>query len=206
MAQTLFVKSKDAQGRVTQKKVQVIRSWQESDGRQLYLHLNGVYGYKDGSPIRSEAELDIIASPVQRKAAQRWWDLAGKKMSAEHYAVLEEKERELYESQIPAIEGDVSDLDAIMYIRRPIRNRSRAAYSEPHTWLGWFQSRPDWWGHANVIELGEHRYEIVPLDETPETDDESPDEDATTEDATTEDATTEDATTEDATTEEPGAD
>ena len=45
-------------------------TYQDVDGRQIYLHMDGVYGYKDGSPIQKKEELDMIGDPIQRRQHQ----------------------------------------------------------------------------------------------------------------------------------------
>ena len=163
MAQTLFVKVDDGEGGSKLKEIHVLRSWQESDGRQLFLHTNGIYGYKDESPVRTRAELDIIIDPTQKKMANVWWDRVGKDMSAGFY---QEREAEIEERQMKGlnvvVKGESSDLDSITYIRRPIKDKRKKAFSEPSTWPEFdLDFRPDWWGKASVIELGVYRYEQI---------------------------------------------
>lgn len=167
MAQKLYVKSTDENGKTAMKEVHIIRSWQESSGTQIYLHANGVYGYKDGSPVRDVKEFTIIGDPVQRKAAAAWWNRAGKTISEDFYKRQEEMIETRTLADVPVIEGDVSDLDTALYSRRPVTDRSRNAFSEPTTWFDWFDKRPDWWGHAPLIEIGGFRYKMteVPEDE-----------------------------------------
>lgn len=167
MAQTLYVKVTGADGKPGLKAVQVLRSWQESDGRQIYLHTNGVYGYKDGSPVKDEKELDIIGAPVQRKMALSWWNRVGKDMSAGHYdRETKEIEKRQMEGLPIALDGGESSLDAVTYVRRPLKDKRKSAFGEPAPWTEYgFQQRPDWWGLASGIDLGAWRYEIVDLDE-----------------------------------------
>ena len=160
MGQKLFIKVTKPDGTIGQQEINVIRSWQESDGRQIFLHTNGVYGYKDGSPVLKKDEFSIIGDPTQRRLAEGWWDRVGKQMSAGFYEVRNaEIERRQLEG-LPVVEGNSSNLDAMVYIRRPIEDKRKKAFSEPSTWteLG-FTTRPDWWGSAGMIEMGVYHYE-----------------------------------------------
>lgn len=159
--QKLQVKVKNKDGSTGLKTVTVIRSWAESDGRQLFLHLSGVYGYKDEAPVISANEFILISDPHQKARAQDWWDREGKDISNVFYERKEKEDAERQDAEVPAVEGDFSSLDVIQYIRRPIAQRSRAAYTNPGTWYEWFEGRPDWWGYARVIEIRGYRYEIV---------------------------------------------
>lgn len=167
MAQKLFVKVMAADGSAGLKEVNVLRSWQESDGRQIYLHANGVYGYKDGSPVKGADEFSIIGDPTQYKMAMVWWNKVGKDMSAGHYARVNAEIEKRQMAGVPVTpEGESSDLDATLYMRRPIKDKRRKAFSEPSTWPEFaFEQRPDWWGYAGVIELGIYRYEKVEAEE-----------------------------------------
>jgi hypothetical protein len=146
------------------KKVVVIRSWQKADGAQLYFHSNGTYGYKDGSPVRTRAELEdpgLIGNEEQRKLALVWWDRKGVDESKKYYASQAERSR-LVAERSPGVMRQVdSDLDIIMYMRRPLADRRRAAFGEPFTWFTMFENRPGWWGDAEIIEVGQYRYEKV---------------------------------------------
>ena len=161
--QTLFIETKTADGKPSLKSLTVVRSWMEVDGRQIYLFSNGIYGYKDGAPIESIEEVDRMPSmpELHRQKARHWWDLVGKDASEKFYAARSAEESAQYDASLPTVRGDASDFDAAMYIRRPEKNRSRDAFSEPTTWPGWFDARPDWWGAAPMIVLGEFRYELV---------------------------------------------
>jgi len=159
--QKLQVKVRNKDGSTRLKTVTVIRLWSQSDGKQLFLHSNGTYGYKDGSPVISAREFDIISDPHQRERAMDWWDRTGERISREFYEKREEEEIARQETDVPVVEGDFSSVDVIQYIRRPLKTRSRAAYGDPSTWYEWFDARPDWWGFARVIEIQGYRYEIV---------------------------------------------
>ena len=160
--QVLKVKIVNEKGEKSVLSVKIIRAWGDSGGAMIYLHHNGIYGYKDGSPIRDAKELNIIGDVRQKTLALSWWERIGHKISQQYY---DEREKALIERQeagiMPLGMGDISDLDAVQYIRRPVKDRKRAAFSDPHTWYEWFEARPDWWGQAAVIELGAYRYEIM---------------------------------------------
>ena len=175
MAQKLFVKTTDQKGNTVMKEVQVIRSWQESSGKQIYLHANGVYGYKDGSPVKKVDEFSIIGDPIQNKMARTWWEQKGKALSRDFYARLEAEIEERQVEGIPIpVEGESSDLDSVMYMRRPLNAKGKKSLSEPCTWPEFgFSKRPDWWGQAGMIELGGYHYEVVDMAELPEPDDEA---------------------------------
>ena len=159
--QKLFVKEKDKDGKTGLRSVHIIRSWQESDGKQIYLHHNGIYGYKDGSPIKNVEEFGIINDPHQKKLAEAWWDRSGKVFSEKYHADAE-KAMEARQAGIEGVTASTSDLDAAQYVRRLITNRKKDAWSEP---LSWFEcapnGRPEWWGKANIIEIGDYRYKRI---------------------------------------------
>ena len=165
--QTLYVKIIGPDGKPAQKIVRVVRSWQDVNGKQVYLHANGVYGYKDGTPVISTNEFNIITDKTQHKNAQAWWKRVGRKMSEEHYEKqAKEIERRNRDGIPQVVEGDSSDLDSVSYIRRPVGDRRRAAFSDPLTWfeLG-FPERPGWWGAAQIIEISGYRYELSSIEQ-----------------------------------------
>lgn len=164
--QELGIKIKDKQGNNVIKHVKIIRAWSEGNGNQLFLHANGTYGYKDGSPVKSEAELNIITDKGQRRLARLWWEQTGARKSRDYYRKQEQRLLERQSAGVPnVVLGDASDLDMVLYIRRPITTRSRDAFSDPNTWYEWFDARPEWWGYATVIELAGYRYERVQPEE-----------------------------------------
>lgn len=181
MAQKLRLKVKKPGGADTFINVTIVRSWIDADGRALFLHTNGVYGDKTGAPIKSIHDLDIITNDIQKRLATQWWNMLGKKISAQFYESKEAAMEKLaMESVSDVFTGDNTDLDQTMYIRRPVKTRARSAFSDPFTWSQYFSQRPDWWGSAGVIELGEFRYEMVtehtensPPADANDTDDES---------------------------------
>ncbi|MFZ5773072.1 MAG: hypothetical protein ACOY4W_16755 [Thermodesulfobacteriota bacterium] len=141
--------------------VKVLRSWANSRGGTIYLHHNGVYGYKDGSPVLSEQELaDNIHAPVQKKLALRWWKSVGRRLSEDFYAAREQMEISSSSDFQQLDDGANSALDMALYRRRGVK--PGAAVSGPKSWmeLG-FPSRPDWWGQARLIEVGIWIYELL---------------------------------------------
>lgn len=154
---------KTGRQRVGIKTVYVSMSWQTADGKQIYLHADGIYGYKDGSPVVSRAELEdpmVIGDPQQRKIALAWWDRKGKTVSKEFYSRQQQIQKKAFENT-PGVEREAeADLDQILYARRPTKDKRRAAFGEPFTWFSVFKSRPGWWG-ADIVEDGQWRYERV---------------------------------------------
>lgn len=156
--QKLFVKETDKDGKPVLRPVHIIRSWQESDGSQIYLHHTGIYGYKDGSPVKEKKEFDIINDAYQKKLAEAWWDRSGKQISEKYYADRK-KTQEARQDALQGLTKSDSDLDAAQYIRRLLTDRKKDAWSDP---MSWFEcspdGRPDWWGKASIIEIGNYRY------------------------------------------------
>lgn len=140
------------------KTVVILRAWVDASGRQVFLHANGRYGYKDGSPLKSRAEIDIIGDPRQREQAAAWWDRCGAEESRQYYEALQRAIRDLagdFRAELP----DDTDLDAVLYARRPT-GKKKGAISAPHTWMEWFPKRPDWWGQAQRVEFLDYAYEM----------------------------------------------
>lgn len=160
MAQKLFIKTTDEEGRSSLRPVTVIRSWQVASGAQIFLHTSGIYGYKDESPIKSRDELEIIGDARQRQIAEAWWDRTGRDYSEKYYRRLEAELAARQDADIFP-HDDAGTFDAVQYVRRPIADRRKNAWSEPTTWFEWFKSRPEWWGMAGLIEIGNHRYKRV---------------------------------------------
>jgi len=155
MAQTLYVKNHDG----GQRAVQIIRSWGTSGGTSVYLHANGRYAYKDGTPLKSANELDILPL-VQREAAMAWWKRAGEAESVAYYDGQVQQAREAagdFQQEIK----NTDELDAVLYIRRKTGAKKTVAATAPHTWMEWFKSRPDWWGQAHTIAFMDYAYEMV---------------------------------------------
>lgn len=155
MSQTLYIKLPSG----GTKPVQILRTWLSASGQSVYLHANGRYAYKNGAPLQSVDELDLISDRGQRTMAKAWWERFGQKESAAYYAAIEEKQLEaagdFNESTV-----DTSDLDAILYIRRPT-GRKKGAITKPHAWMEWFTKRPDWWGQAKKIDFADYIYEMT---------------------------------------------
>jgi hypothetical protein len=160
--QTLRVKVKDpTTGESEMKALRVLRSWASADGGSLYLfHGTGIYGYVDGSPVKTEEELDVIGSAAQRDMAKAWWKGRGKALSEAFYAERDAAEK--------ARAGDFqadgrtpeSDLDYVMYQSRPATGKSKT-WSNPFAWIDKFQTRPDWWGQAKNIAFKDTEYRMA---------------------------------------------
>lgn len=166
MAQELTVKVTNPDGTSSMKKIYVIRAWQESSGKQIFLFANGVYGYKDESPVRSESEFDAIHNKQQKQAAIFWWKKTGAEYSARFYAEQEAKAAEKAGVYQFELQGSESDLDSILYVRKSAK-KGKGAVSDPHPWMKWFSKRPEWWGQATVITFADFTYELIkPDDET----------------------------------------
>jgi len=153
MAQKLFIKMADG----SQQPVKVIRSWATSGGNSVFLHENGRYAYKDGSPLKSAAELDILPR-VQREAALAWWIRKGRAEAEAHYEAKLAKDREAagdFRAEVPFPD----ELDAATYCRKRSDAKSKnPAISAPHAWMEWFPKRPDWWGQAKEISFTDYTY------------------------------------------------
>lgn len=141
--------------------VKIHRSFQDISGRHVFHHHNGVFGYKDGSPVQNRTELDVIPEP-HRQVALAWWNRAGEKMSREHYNTIAETQREKagdFQEELAASESNTM-LDSILYNRRPFTKGAKlGAVSDPKPWMEFgFNKRPDWWGQARNIDFLDFRY------------------------------------------------
>lgn len=156
--QTLFVKQGNEM-----KTIHVLRSWQDISGRQIFLHHNGVYGYKDGTPVRSATEFDIM--PIEhRQQAMAWWKRGGQKLATDYYTAQEKKlEEKAGDFQTMMGEGNTA-LDAVLYTRRA---KKGGAVTAPRSWMEWFEKRPDWWGQANQIQFNDYTYTMIATAEAP---------------------------------------
>lgn len=156
MAQKLMIEVTDAQGGKSQKQVTVIRSWQDASGHAVFLFGNGSYGYKNGEPIKDQAEFGIIGSPIQHKAAMAWWKRAGRELSARYYESKAKHEARLMGdfSEQPA--GGDSRLDEVLYFRASVD--SMEELEGPFAWMDLFGKRPDWWGQARQIVFADYGY------------------------------------------------
>lgn len=158
--QTLNVKSSDG----STKTVTVHRSWQDITGRHVFLHANGVYGYKDGTPVRTVSELDVLP-PEHKRLALAWWERAGKAMADVHYGRKEEEAARKagdFQEELAAREYN-TQLDSILYSRRAIvKGKPKGAVTAPKSWMEFgFTRRPDWWGQAQAIAFSDYAYTIL---------------------------------------------
>ncbi|WP_028316697.1 hypothetical protein [Desulfatibacillum aliphaticivorans] len=188
MAQTLEVKLRKDDGTEYIKKVHVIRTFGNASGQAVYLHADGSYGYKDGSPLRSKTELDIITNLAHRKAAQAWWEAVGKVKSEAHYAALAKREAELAGDQ-QFIDGPNSELDTVLYQRRAAGSKKK--WEDPFPWGALFPQRPEWWGQAASIAFKDWEYRLF------ETEEEAADEPVDAQDAELDEAESGDSSGED---------
>ena len=158
--QRLVINAK-AKGGEPAKEVQVLRSWVQSGGASVYLfHGTGIYGYVDGSPVKSEADLDIIDNPIQRAVAKRWWSGRGKEISEKFYAAKTDEERKRAgDFQDAALVPD-TELDYVMYESRPAGSKNKP-WGPAFSWVDRFPSRPDWWGQAQQIAFKDMEYRMA---------------------------------------------
>ncbi len=157
MAQKLSVEVNSADGKKSIRTVMVIRAWQDNSGSMIMLYANGSYGYKNGEPVISEREFDVITSPVQRQAAKAWWNRTGKELSAAYYAAKDRREAELAGDFRQVTAAD-SELDMVLYTRTP-SGCEGGDPEGPFSWPELFAKRPDWWGQAMSIRFGDYTYE-----------------------------------------------
>jgi hypothetical protein len=140
--------------------VRVLRVFPDASGRTIYHHSNGVYGYKDGTPVQSDKEFAIIGNKVHRDLAQAWWDAIGKEISEKFYAAREAAEREALSDFQEKLAFDNTDLDAVMYQRRPVGGKKNDPWEPPFAWMEHFSKRPDWWGQAEEIKMRGWEYKM----------------------------------------------
>jgi|GEM_PF-1703331 len=165
MTQELKVK-KMINGKEQLVTVEVLRSWSESSGRHIFLHMGGLYGYKNGNPVKGMGELDVIPEGVHREAAKSWWRRLGKKLSEDFYAKEEEKSRVLAGDFSEEESPDSADLDNILYARYAA-DEKRPENVEPCPWTEFFKERPDWWGQANSLSFNDWIYEKLDQSKKP---------------------------------------
>lgn len=157
--QILHVTKRKPDGGASAATVRIIRAFSANAGATVYLHHDGTYGYKDGSPVRSRAELDIIPAGPQRDAAHAWWDHIGEAAAAEYAQRRLAAEKRRLEQSLPAAVPD-SARDTVMY------HRFRAVDDDkgpPRAWMAYAEHRPEWWGAAELIQIGGWIYERADL-------------------------------------------
>ena len=154
------------------KEVNIHCSWQDAGGAAIFLHVNGRYAQKDGSPLKRSEELDILP-PAQRKQAQRWWDAVGGVESAKYYKRQEDAaEAEAGDFRDALVES--TEFDVALYTRKKAKG---GAISAAKAWMEFFTKRPDWWGQARLIEFGDYIYELSVLEDPAAAGDEKPEAD-----------------------------
>jgi hypothetical protein len=158
MPQILQVEIIDASGVKATKTINVLRSWQDGGGAHLFLFGNGSYGYKNGEPVRSVDEFNVITSSVQHRAALAWWKRAGEELSLRYYEAKTGREEAMLGDFQTPVESDNSMLDAVLYSRFP-QGKPEAKPEGPFSWMDLFPKRPDWWGQALSIAFGDFVYQ-----------------------------------------------
>jgi hypothetical protein len=161
--QILRIKKRDQANKEVTVAVKILRSWQDGAGHQLYLHADGVYGYKDGAPVRTKAELDVIGSGVQREMARQWWEATGKELSKSFYRRIEDAERARAADFVIDDRAEQTNRDQVLYRRRPKGAAGKKEWSQPFAWMEMFTARPDWWGQAESIIMRGYEYEQADL-------------------------------------------
>lgn len=156
--QKLTIKTRDADGNEVLRTVQVLRAWHDASGRHIYLHHNGVYGYKDGSPVRSPDEFAVMGNSRHRNLAMTWWEKTGKALSRRHYSEVEEQIRARTADFTPVEPDDATEFDGVLYRWRQ-RGKKNAKWEGPCGWMERFERRPDWWGQAEYLVLAGVEYQ-----------------------------------------------
>lgn len=148
--QKLMVTVKNAAGKEEMKEVTVLRSWATASGASLYLHHGtGIYGYLDGSPVRTEMELNIVDNPAQHALAIRWWKFTGQAKSEAFYAAKDAAEVARMGDFQASGQTPETELDYVMY--QTSKEHAPEDWSPPVSWVELFAARPDWWGQAEMI-------------------------------------------------------
>lgn len=171
MPQKLQVKVTTPTGEEALREVTILRTFCHASGAMVFQHTNGVYGYKDGAPVRTREELEIISHPLHRKAALLWWERRGQKMSEEYQAAQQERERARIGDFQAADKVDNTELDGKLYYRQALADSEDAPLEGPFTWMELFPNRPDWWGQASAIQFLDYQYmleDTMPLGAVPD--------------------------------------
>ncbi|HPD57817.1 MAG: hypothetical protein BWY37_02156 [Firmicutes bacterium ADurb.Bin262] len=165
------------------KQLIVHRTYQDISGKQIFLHADGSYGYKDGAPVREASELNILPE-AHRQIAMNWWQRIGEKKSRAYYRQIDEmnKRRAGDYQEALAAQDNNTILDSMLYGRKSsLATGKKGAVSAPKSWMEWgFKKRPEWWGQAKEINFPDATYVMQPNAPAPEdADPESPDGKAT---------------------------
>jgi len=160
MPQTMFVKVRTPAGEEAMREVKILRTFGSISKGQVFQHTNGVFGYKDGAPVKSEKEFAIITHPLHRKAAEMWWQRTGRKMSEKYYAAQRERERARLGDYQVTDGADLTELDAKLYYRQPVNAAMGEDIEGPFSWMDLFPKRPDWWGQARAIQFMDYQYAV----------------------------------------------
>lgn len=124
----------------------VVRCWQESGGREVYLHADGTYGDIHGRPVRDAETLDVIGDPRQKRAALSWWENVGREKAAKMYG----------DEKAPARDPDEFAMYYMYEGKRP-KGPKAVTYRDAG-----YEYRPGWWGPAELITLDGTTFERVP--------------------------------------------
>ena len=152
--QTLQIMVRGEDGKERFQHVKVYRSWADASGAEIFLHANGTYGYKDGSPVVSESELRaVITAPAQLNLALSWWKRVGREQSEKFYAARQvQMEKLAAEGVLQPAQGDVTALDQVLYVVATV-SEGPPSFGAPLPWMELFERRPDWWGHADRLQM-----------------------------------------------------
>lgn len=156
MPQILTVITKKPDGTEVSVKKKVLRSWQDAGGQQIYLHADGTYGYKSGAPALNKEAFDILPE-LHRKAAMSWWHRKGQAASAEYYQRQLAADAKRAQLQIDDPDAPDTEKEAVLYYTQPA-NDAQAPLAGLAYIERFGERRPDWWGQAQEIVLGDERF------------------------------------------------
>jgi len=139
----------------------VHRCYQDITGKQIFLHADGSYAYKDGSPVQDAAEFNLLPE-AHRQIALAWWKRVGEKKSQAYYSQLAERNQKRagdFQEKLAAQENNTL-LDSVLYGRKAlVAGGKYGAIATPKSWMEHgFSHRPDWWGQAKIISFANCQY------------------------------------------------
>lgn len=163
----------------TTKTIVVHRAYQDISGKQIFLHADGTYGYKDGAPVREASELNILPE-AHRALALSWWQRAGEKKSRAYYRILDEQNKRRagdYQETL-AQQANNTMLDSVLYGRKALVAPGKyGAVSAPKSWMEWgYSKRPEWWGQAKEVTFPDAAYVMQPNAPSPPAETPAPEE------------------------------
>lgn len=160
MPQIVTITSTKPDGTEVSVKMKVLRSWQDAGGQQIWLHADGTYGYKNGAPALNVEAFDILPE-LHRKAALSWWHRKGKAASAAYYQRQLAADAKRAQLQIDDPDAPDTEKEAVLYYTQPADDAG-APLTGPFAYIERFgDRRPDWWGRAQEIVLGDERFIIA---------------------------------------------